>query len=167
MSAETQVKASGAWNVASSVHCKVSGTWKPVRQIWAKVSGVWQKVYAQALAVALANATVNDSSFTGTCYFKLKADGTVEDSEFNSYPGEWLTAGVPEDAECRATVTSGSLSSGTTGTWLALSADRTWQVNRFTDGSKNCVFTLEIRRASDGTVLATASISITAWWSTL
>jgi hypothetical protein len=48
--------------------------------------------------------------------------------------------GASSNYEIRADIVSGSLTSGTTGTWLAGDSDNTWTKN-----AGNCVFTLTIR----------------------
>lgn len=109
------------------------------------------------------------SPYTVTSTYELNSAGTVV---FSANPAAisppagvfetWLVVGTAGLYEARVTVTSGSLTSGTTGTWLALSTSRQWEVSRATTGSSNVTFTLEIRRASDGTVLDTATITLAA-----
>lgn len=79
-----------------------------------------------------------------------------------SYSGEWMLTGSVGDYEARATVTSGSLSSGTSGSWLALSTSQSWTRIRALNGVSTCIFTLEIRRTSDNTVLDTSEITLEA-----
>ena len=65
--------------------------------------------------------------------------------------------------EVRATRNSGALSSGTTGTWLALTSTRTWTVTRSVIGTSTANLTIEIRLAGGpGTILASATVSMTA-----
>lgn len=74
----------------------------------------------------------------------------------------WLLSGAASDYECRATLTSGSLTTGTTGTWMSLSTSRQWQRDRAAFGSASATLTIEIRRASDGVVLDSATITLQA-----
>lgn len=83
--------------------------------------------------------------------------GNEEDSA-----GTWLVSGSAADAEIRFTVVTGSLSFGTTGTWLALSTTRSWGCQAFAGGVKNCTGTLQIRDKNTLVVLATSSVSISA-----
>lgn len=78
--------------------------------------------------------------------------------------GNWVTptSAAGANYECQATITSGTLSSGTSGSWLVLSSTRTWTVTRSTVGSKACTFTIDIRNASTLAVVATASVTISA-----
>lgn len=76
--------------------------------------------------------------------------------------GNWVTPTGSAGAayEARATVTSGALTSGTTGSWLALSTTREWECYATYTGGvvvETATITVEIRRASDSVVLATAT----------
>lgn len=64
--------------------------------------------------------------------------------------------------EVLATVTTGSLSSGTAGSWLALSSTRSWTRDASAGNSELCVFTVDIRRIGTGTILDSATITLTA-----
>ena len=65
--------------------------------------------------------------------------------------------------EALVTVTSGSLSGGTVGSWVALSTSRAWFVQEFSSGSSNlCTFTVQIRRIGTSTTLDTATITLEA-----
>ena len=122
--------------------------------------------------VASSNYFVNASTIGGasSAEFTLAADGKVY-SSLNGDPdvdgGAWVAPPVAAFSalyECRATLVSGSLSSGTTGAWLALTADKSWSVSA-SGGGPNLVFatfTLEIRLASTGVVMATATVELDA-----
>lgn len=128
--------------------------------------------FMQGLVVTLAGGSYTDTELdpgTAICGIRLAADGTatnVRNAQGNqAISGEWarpIDAGNGALYEARVTVTSGTLTTGTTGTWLALSSQRDWDVQRSTVGSKACTFTLEIRRVSDSVVVASASYTITA-----
>lgn len=61
--------------------------------------------------------------------------------------------------ESRWTTLTGSLSTGTAGTWQGLSTSRTW--SRTGVGvDTSCTGTLEIRRISSGAVVATCSVTL-------
>lgn len=78
--------------------------------------------------------------------------------------GNWITptGAAGGNYETRATLNTGTLSSGTTGAWTALSSTQTWSVVQSGVGSKNCNFTVEIRATSSGTVLSSAVVDLTA-----
>ena len=77
--------------------------------------------------------------------------------------GQWV---VPASAagfyEVFATLDSGTLSAGTTGTWLALSNTRTWARNRTTIGQSQAQITIQIRQIGTTEVLATAVVTFNA-----
>jgi hypothetical protein len=79
--------------------------------------------------------------------------------------GDWIT---PKSAasgyECKATVSLGSLSSGSTGSWLALTSDRSWTCNQSTPGTKSATIVVEIRKTGTTTVLDSATITLEANW---
>jgi hypothetical protein len=87
--------------------------------------------------------------------YTLNSDGT---RNF----GNWLLIGTNTDYECRATITSGGLTGGdSTGAWLSLGTTRMWYVHA-TNTVVTCTLTIEIRRASDGVVLDTATVTLDA-----
>lgn len=78
--------------------------------------------------------------------------------------GDWITprSAAGADYECFVTVDSGALSSGTTGSWLALNTTRTWTLDQTSLGTSTCVFGLQIRRASTGSVLDSTTVTLEA-----
>ena len=124
-----------------------------------------------AATVTISNQTISDLDASAAyAYYFLTAGGQVEQSTqaggINPTNLEqWCT---PTSAvalfEARVTVTVGVLSGGSgTGTWLALSTTRNWYVEEFTSGNtNNCTFTVDIRRASTGTIVDTATIDLSA-----
>lgn len=65
--------------------------------------------------------------------------------------------------EVRATLNSGALSAGTTGTWLALNSIREWACAQTeVQGIQSANLTIQIRRIGDSTILASATVTITA-----
>ncbi|WP_167755567.1 hypothetical protein [Vitreimonas flagellata] len=105
---------------------------------------------------------------SATAGYELQSTGDIAKRDFStggSYVdiGDWIAPKAAAGAayECRVTLNSGTLSSGTTGVWLALSSTRTWTVSA-SSTLKTCNFTVEIRDAASGAVLATATIILTA-----
>lgn len=76
----------------------------------------------------------------------------------------WLLQGAAADYEARATVVSGALTSGTTASWLGLGTTRSWTVTRTNNlpGLDECVLTMEIRAVATGTVLTSATVTLSA-----
>lgn len=99
----------------------------------------------------------------------FQSDGRVfyyANGQVDAQPaGEWLSS-APDPAtaagyEIRATLVSGSLSSGLLNTWEALSTTRIWVVTQTAIGARSTTLLFEIRR-SGGSVEAAAEITLTA-----
>lgn len=98
-------------------------------------------------------------------FVELTSSGAINEGRSSgiTFIGTWLLRGAASLYEARATVTSGSLTFGTTGTWLNLGSSRTWGVDRASlnaIGSTTATFTLEIRRGTN--ILATSTVTVTA-----
>lgn len=102
--------------------------------------------------------------------WQLNSNGTArwgsDDSGPVYGPGQmvWLTPQTNmANYEVRATVLSGSLTSGTTGSWLNLGTTRSWYVFRGGGpGTTSCVLFIEVRRTSDNVVVEEATITLNA-----
>lgn len=80
---------------------------------------------------------------------------------------QWCTpTSAAGNYEVFATLNSSTglgLSSGTTGSWLALTSNQTWTVTESTSGNlSGAELGMQIRKIGTGTVLATATINIEA-----
>lgn len=76
--------------------------------------------------------------------------------------GDWIApkAAAPGTYEIMAHLESGSITTGTLDTWMALSSSRAWQIEQLVVGSTTAVLTISIRQGS--TVLATGTVSLEA-----
>jgi hypothetical protein len=143
----------------------VAGTWKECA-VWRNVGGVWKQI--TALVSLPATIFVNDRRITAssTAFFSLLNTGAYSSTGNLAAPsGTWLGAGAASDYDCRLTITSGTLSSGTAATWLNLGTSRTWSKNDPAAGTLALtgIGTLEIRRASDLVVVATSTLTLRAF----
>lgn len=121
----------------------------------------------QGIGAQLTNQNVNSSgSLSRTAGYRLNTSGIVESLVQAAYTTleTWLLLGASSAYECRATLNSGALSSGTTGSWLALSSSREWTcVDSIVDGSPaQANLTMEIRNASTLVVQDSATITLYA-----
>lgn len=110
-------------------------------------------------------AATGISPATATNGYRLNSNGKVYDNGNGTYSfiEDWVTpTGAASSYEALVTVTSGSLSSGTSGSWLALSSTRDWTVTRTSVGTNTCTFTVDIRKVGTTTVLDSATITIEA-----
>lgn len=158
----------GAWRTITAPYVRVAGVWQPVKEGWVRVSGVWQRFF-NAVSVQITDRTVSALGLGidgATATYSLNSDGTVR-NQTGTVLEDWITptSAAGADYEARATLTSGSISSGSTGVWEALSSTRSWTNERppgSLDGTTSGVLLIEIRRASDGVVLADANVTVEA-----
>lgn len=123
-----------------------------------------------ATSASISNRTPTAESVdpaNATAGYRLGSDGQAQETNVSGtyvdISGEWETGGLPGSLyECRVTVTSGTLSSGTSGSWLSLGSTQTWTRTRSGIGSNAVTFTVEIRDANTLTVLDTATVTLTA-----
>lgn len=111
--------------------------------------------------------SVANSPGTANAGYRLGNDGNIYSetgSGFFDGGTDWInpTSAAGSAYEVRALIVSGSVSSGTIGSWQALSSNWEWIVSRSTIGTSTAVLTIEIRLASDGSVLDSATITIEA-----
>jgi hypothetical protein len=147
----------------------VSGAWKVVLGGWIGVSGVWKLIHALVALTNVSPTFVSANPADSFAGYRLNSAGTVHKAEgstlsFGASLSTWLLGGAASDYEVRATVNSGSLSTGTAATWQALSTTREWSRSRSvnTAGVDTVNLTIEIRLASSGTVIATCTVVLTA-----
>lgn len=77
----------------------------------------------------------------------------------------WLptTSTIGDSYEVKCTLSSGTFSTGTSGTWQTISTDRDFTVSVTGSGrSKSATFNADIRRISDSVVVASATFTIEA-----
>lgn len=113
----------------------------------------------------VAVSSVGSGSQTAT--YTLESDGDVVTATTpggSVDAGDWIDprASAPSDYEVRATLNFGTLSSGTTGSWLALSTSRSWTLQQIIVGVADQVeLTIEIRKGA-GAALASATVTLDA-----
>ena len=120
--------------------------------------------------VAISNADVADSTTSPTnasATYRLTSAGVVSKTtvaDGTTTLGNWITptSAAGANYEVRATEDSGSVTSGTIGSWETLDTTRTWTLIRTAVGTANCTLSIEIRLASSGAVLDTATITLEA-----
>lgn len=116
-------------------------------------------------AIDLRNGAAYRSEVTptdSTATWTILLDGTCTSTGEATYT--WLLSGANSDYEIFVSVTSGALTSGATGLWLVLSSSRAYSVTRTSNvvGSDSATLACQIRRVSDGVVLATSTVTVTA-----
>lgn len=122
----------------------------------------------QVVTISLSNQNIGDYNYGAAgAFYTLDNDGFVyaeiSTSGGRYVVGQWCDPVTASgNYEARATLVSGSITSGTFGTWLALSSDRTWVVGGNAPFYGSCTFDISIRDTATQTVRATARITLTA-----
>lgn len=117
---------------------------------------------------AFTNFNDGDSSEGGSAgmTYSIVSDGNVTYDKLNAGGAtyeQWLTPAIGADQyEVFATLNTGTLTSGTTGSWLNLGTTRSWNVSRDTVGGRFANMTMDVRRVGTSTVLDTWTVSISA-----
>jgi hypothetical protein len=119
--------------------------------------------------ISLSGLTISAIGSGGaqTATYTLESDGdviiaTTVDGSLDA--GDWISpkASAPSDYEVQATLNAGTLTSGTTGSWLALTSNRSWTLTRVVVGAADQVdLTIEIRKGA-GATLASATVTLDA-----
>lgn len=95
--------------------------------------------------------------------YRLTSGGLAQslvDTTFTTLETWCTPTGQAVNYEVFITIVSGGLTSGTTGSWVALSTTRTWTLEFSVPNSGQCVFTAQIRKVGTTTVLSTATITL-------
>lgn len=152
----------GTNRAITSVTFGDAGTNRAIKEIWYGDAGTNRLVFAGVNLLGLDPQNTVTSPVDASATYTLTSGGSEQATGFAS--NTWLTAGSAADYEVRATVTSGTLTSGTTGSWLSLGITRAWNVTRTNNapGTDAATITVEIRLAATGTVLATVTVTMTA-----
>jgi hypothetical protein len=103
-------------------------------------------------SIGTASATVVGSTATAT--LTLNTNGTITATANPTVP--WFsptTTSIGSSYWVRATVNSGSLSAGTTGSWVSLASAQSWSANQTTLGLNTTVVTFEFSSDSLGAVI--------------
>jgi len=120
--------------------------------------------------VKISNVNIYDTTTGGTASatYQLTSAGvinSIKNTGGTTSLGNWVVPGTSaSNYEALVTVTSGTLTSGTSGVWQALSVTRSWSRNRTSTGITTAGITVDIRLIGTTTVLTTASINLTAEW---
>lgn len=118
--------------------------------------------------VNISNETATKTKTDGTAAtasFTFNTDRTVKDQDGANLDAQWITSGYTVgNYSIRVTVNSGTTPVGTLNTWLALSSARTWSLTDAAGaaGTKTCSLKVEIKENATGTILDTATYTLTA-----
>lgn len=151
------------------IYVNDAGSARRIQEQWVNDAGTLRRVFlGDIIDIEITNASRSVASpSTATAIYSLLSTGDISTTLLGSGAadrGDWISPKIGMASyECRATLLTGSLTSGTMGAWLSLSATRSWTLNAAPGaGALSATFTLEIRRVSDALVMDTATISISA-----
>lgn len=154
----------GSWtDIATTAKRRASGVWVDFDLIKRRLSGAWTIAW-QRVNIAAQNLSHSVGVGTARSGYRLNASGIVEERDGASYSTleTWLPFGTASGYEARVTVTLGTLTSGTTGSWVSLGSSQEWYVEQGTVGTNTCDFTVEIRNATTLVVIDSAAITLEA-----
>jgi len=164
----------GTWRKITKFGFNDGGVWRTIQKAYFNDGGTWRQFFVY-FTPSLTGQSRTDTGSLGSdgsslATLSLNTDGTgsiVRSVVGDSFPCNWgspTTTGIGASYWARVTITSGSLSSGTTGSWLQLNVARNWARNRVGGvGTNTCTFTLDIASDSGGaSIVATASFTLTA-----
>ena len=134
-----------------------------VNKIFLGTNIVWQ---LPTVNITDQSINVTRSSAPSTAGYRLNSSGIAESLSNLAYATleTWLLSGAASDYEVRVTLSSGTLSSGTTGTWQSLGTSRSWTVvagNSYPEFAE-AEIVVEIRDATTLMTLDTATINLQA-----
>ena len=128
----------------------------------------WAAMGGDKISLSLVTV-VSVGAGTQTATYTLESDGDVISATTSGGSvdeGDWIDpkANAPSDYEVQATLNAGTLTPGSsaTGSWLALTSNRSWSLQQITIGQATQVdLTIEIRKGS-GATLASATVTLDA-----
>jgi len=115
---------------------------------------------ADTITVPNRTITTTFVSGTHTASVQFQSDGDiVAPSGTSASLGDWIDpkSSAPGDYEIRATLISGTVTSGTIGTWQALTSSRTWSITNGISRTTQIFFEI---RDGEGTVQDDGTITL-------
>lgn len=120
---------------------------------------------APIASVQLSSWSLSDDAIgPATVTYQINSNGTVVSSTSGILESWLLGGGTNSNYEVMATIVSGTLSSGTTGSWLNCSTTHSWAKSNSAQNNSvlTVVLTVQIRFASTGVVQDSATITLSA-----
>lgn len=162
------VRQSGAWVAKNTLSVKQSGSMVAKSVAYVRVSGAWVNFLTQLVALTTRTISVSGTGSSQDCSLLLDSTGQAYENKTGTgstaISGQWRLSGSSSDYDVRWTPVSGTPNylADPVNTWLNLGTSRRWGWNQTTVGTTNVVGTVEIRLASSGAILATATITLSA-----
>lgn len=133
------------------------------------MSGITNAFFSiMAGSVVISNRTIIGATVSPTaCSATLQLTNTgvlntiTTDGGTIAISGEWLVgSNSGASFEAFVTVTAGTLTSGTTGSWVSLGTTQNWTKTQSATGASTVTFTIQIRETSTQIVRGTATITL-------
>jgi len=143
----------------------VSGVWRAVSRLDTGVSGVWRFGFSPVtFATGYSASATALSPSNANARIRFDADGHVYRvlNAIETDVGTWLTAGDSANFDAFATLTSGTLTSGTVGSAVNLGLSPTWHVQKSGFGTVNAVVDVSIRLAGTSTEVDSTTLTLSA-----
>lgn len=138
---------------------------RTIKQGWVGDPGGVARLFFASVTLNNADIVSSPPSGTASARFELHPDGFAWISAGASVVAtqryQW-TQGSTAAYEAFVTVTSGALSGGAVGSWVSLASLQSWSRTAGHLQEFTCSFTIQIRSAGGGTVLASATINMDA-----
>jgi hypothetical protein len=165
MTADVYINDAGTARRIRQIYVNDAGTARRIKEIYVNDAGTARQIYANG-DVAIVTGAKTATGY-GLGLFELNSDGTRTTLNSESGTQTWINPrGGMWQYEVFATQSSfsgaGSVG-GIFGSWLPLTATRSWTTNRPSSagaGTDQLVVALQIRRAIDSVVVATATITV-------
>jgi hypothetical protein len=165
MSADLYINDAGTARRIRQIYVNDNGVARRIKELYANDAGTARQIYANG-DVAIVTGTRTATGF-GLSFYELNSDGSRSTLDSESGAQTWINPrGGMWQYEVFATQNSFSgagSAGGIFGTWMALTSTRSWTANRPSSagaGTDQLVVGLQIRRAFDSVVVATATITI-------
>lgn len=159
---------SGSTTNLTTLKRRDAGAWADITAIKRRSGGAWTTVYYNS-TVVITDRAIDDSfsSAPARAGIRLNADGTLSKQEgvglYTIIAGDGITGDV-NFVEVRATVLSGSLTSGTTDTWLPCGSAYDWYVEdpSSAPATGDASLLLEFRNSYNQALLDSGTITLHA-----
>lgn len=172
------IKVGGAWKSIDDCKVKVASAWKQVDTIYCKVGGAWKEVWNNLVISLDVSSNISQDDTAGNGYYalvglKVLRDGTVEQASGNTgsplsytFRENWAeppSATIGDAYHVRVTnngeTGAAGTDTGTFGSWLALTSDRTWTWQKDTDVSGTATLSVTVAISDDGGSTTLTSVS--------
>lgn len=159
MAAKFIYRDGGVWRTAKALHYRDGGVWRNLKAAWYRDGGVWRKVFQSFTALTGVTATSSIAPGSTDPTVELRSTGEIWAYEATTplvAVASWgspTTSGAGADFWVRATLGTGTgtITSGTFGSWTNLASTQSWTMAAAPSGqARNRTVSYEIASDSGG-----------------